>query len=150
MDTAAIAKNKLVFQMTLDHLKHEGYIQIDWRCMPVDLIFSFFFLNDPPPTEISPLPLHDALPIWGRMPHRSPCRAQEPRTSRVQAAPKSRHSGRQAPARCLVLARRLASILQCTMALPPWQAMRTKTGWRDCRNRVYREQKFPIDRKSVV
>src|SRR2546427_8226436 len=23
----------------------------------------FFFLNDPPPTEISPLPLHDALPI---------------------------------------------------------------------------------------
>src|SRR3989338_2052120 len=24
----------------------------------------FFFLNDPPPPEISPLPLHDALPIW--------------------------------------------------------------------------------------
>src|SRR3990172_8236976 len=23
----------------------------------------FFFFNDPPPTEISPLPLHDALPI---------------------------------------------------------------------------------------
>src|SRR2546423_6464156 len=25
--------------------------------------FIFFFLNDPPPPEISPLPLHDALPI---------------------------------------------------------------------------------------
>src|SRR2546421_7882142 len=24
----------------------------------------FFFFNDPPPTEISPLPLHDALPIY--------------------------------------------------------------------------------------
>src|SRR4030042_1809334 len=23
-----------------------------------------FFFNDPPPTEISPLPLHDALPIY--------------------------------------------------------------------------------------
>src|SRR2546430_12440510 len=26
--------------------------------------FLFFFLNDPPPTKISPLPLHDALPIY--------------------------------------------------------------------------------------
>src|SRR5256885_3598981 len=26
-------------------------------------IFFFFFLNDPPPPEISPLPLHAALPI---------------------------------------------------------------------------------------
>src|SRR3712207_7468378 len=26
--------------------------------------FSFFFLNDTPPPEISPLPLHAALPIW--------------------------------------------------------------------------------------
>src|SRR3989338_5229903 len=24
----------------------------------------FFFFNDTAPTEISPLPLHDALPIW--------------------------------------------------------------------------------------
>src|SRR2546422_10093153 len=24
----------------------------------------FFFFKDPAPTEISPLPLHDALPIW--------------------------------------------------------------------------------------
>src|SRR3989441_12145209 len=28
---------------------------------------SFFFFNDPPTTEISPLPLHDALPISGRL-----------------------------------------------------------------------------------
>src|SRR4029077_21295005 len=25
-----------------------------------------FFLNEPPPTEIYPLPLHDALPIYAR------------------------------------------------------------------------------------
>src|SRR5438132_6433853 len=25
----------------------------------------FFFFNDPPPTEIYTLSLHDALPIWG-------------------------------------------------------------------------------------
>src|SRR2546429_4603118 len=27
-------------------------------------LISFFFFNDPPPTEISPLSLHDALPMW--------------------------------------------------------------------------------------
>src|SRR5256885_12317772 len=27
----------------------------------------FFFLNDTAPTETSPLPLHDALPIWQRV-----------------------------------------------------------------------------------
>src|SRR2546430_14386844 len=31
-----------------------------------DPIYFFFFFKDPPPTEISPLPLHDALPIGGR------------------------------------------------------------------------------------
>src|SRR5256885_13190386 len=30
--------------------------------------YLFFFLNDPATTEISPLPLHDALPIWPRLP----------------------------------------------------------------------------------
>src|SRR2546422_10243322 len=29
--------------------------------------FLFFFFNDPPPTEISTLPLHDALPISDRL-----------------------------------------------------------------------------------
>src|SRR3712207_8881378 len=29
------------------------------------MMFVFFFLNDPATTEIYPLPLHDALPIWG-------------------------------------------------------------------------------------
>src|SRR3989338_6675196 len=28
------------------------------------LLFLLFFFNDPAPTEISPLPLHDALPIY--------------------------------------------------------------------------------------
>src|SRR5256885_6352918 len=32
------------------------------------LLFLFFFLNDPPPTEIYPLPLHAALPILGPSP----------------------------------------------------------------------------------
>src|SRR2546422_9160151 len=29
-----------------------------------DLLFLFFFFNDTAPTEIYPLSLHDALPIW--------------------------------------------------------------------------------------
>src|SRR2546430_15598692 len=33
------------------------------RCQQTPPYSSFFFLNTPPPTEISPLPLHDALPI---------------------------------------------------------------------------------------
>src|SRR2546430_8922110 len=32
--------------------------------------FFFFFLKDPAPTEIYPLPLPDALPILARLPHR--------------------------------------------------------------------------------
>src|SRR2546430_5923843 len=32
---------------------------------PFTLTFFFFFFNDPAPTEIYPLPLHDALPISG-------------------------------------------------------------------------------------
>src|SRR2546430_10218535 len=35
------------------------------------LLFFFFFFNDPAPTEIYPLPLHDALPIYAR-----PCTIQ--------------------------------------------------------------------------
>src|SRR2546429_7269175 len=31
--------------------------------MEFHVFLFFFFLNDPAPTEISPLPLHDALPI---------------------------------------------------------------------------------------
>src|SRR5256885_9665510 len=30
------------------------------------LLFFFFFFNDPPPPELSPLPLHDPLPIYPR------------------------------------------------------------------------------------
>src|SRR5256885_7777679 len=29
-----------------------------------NILSFFFFFNDPPPTKISPLPLHDALPIY--------------------------------------------------------------------------------------
>src|SRR5256885_17241686 len=31
-------------------------------------LFLFFFFNDPPPTKISPLPLHDPLPIYDSAP----------------------------------------------------------------------------------
>src|SRR5256885_8650726 len=34
-----------------------------WQSRPACLFFFFFFLNDTAPTEIYPLPLHDALPI---------------------------------------------------------------------------------------
>src|SRR3989441_9868234 len=34
------------------------------QCTLVSRLFSFFFFNDTAPTEISPLSLHDALPIW--------------------------------------------------------------------------------------
>src|SRR2546430_12616792 len=36
-----------------------------WRALDLGSFF-FFFFNDPAPTEISPLPLHDALPIYPR------------------------------------------------------------------------------------
>src|SRR2546430_12146359 len=34
-------------------------------------IFFFFFFNDTATTEIYPLSLHDALPIWSDRPHRA-------------------------------------------------------------------------------
>src|SRR5256886_5659830 len=39
-------------------LSHIFIIILTWL-----FIFFFFFLNDPAPTDISPLPLHDPLPI---------------------------------------------------------------------------------------
>src|SRR2546429_5210859 len=41
-------------------------------------LLRFFFFNDPAPTEIYPLPLHDALPICARLPRRE--RASRRRT----------------------------------------------------------------------
>src|SRR2546430_8823154 len=51
----------------------------------------FFFLNNPPPPEISPLPLPDALPIYPRRrPHRGlgahPLMAVEPQVAPAPAA----------------------------------------------------------------
>src|SRR5256884_8217344 len=37
-----------------------------YRILIITSIFFFFFLSDPAPTEISTLPLPDALPIWQR------------------------------------------------------------------------------------
>src|SRR5256885_7546483 len=44
----------------------------------------FFFLNEPAPTEISPLPLHAALPIPRRSARRSARRVPGRRGSRAQ------------------------------------------------------------------
>src|SRR5256885_14088828 len=43
------------------------------------MVLVFFFLNDPPTTEISPLPLHDALPI-SRRTRGSPASSAESRS----------------------------------------------------------------------
>src|SRR5258708_32104280 len=50
--------------------------------------FLFFFFNDPPTPEISPLPLHDALPISRsrRRPGAEPLRLAHPRPSRGEPA----------------------------------------------------------------
>src|SRR2546430_13765359 len=44
------------------------FIEQSSCCYPLltSACYSFFFLNDPPPTEFSPLPLHAALPISPR------------------------------------------------------------------------------------
>src|SRR5437899_6929097 len=52
----------------------------------MSLSFLFFFFNDPAPSEIYTLSLHDALPIWGlsrteaRISHISRLRAMPPET----------------------------------------------------------------------
>src|SRR2546427_12803376 len=46
--------------------------------------FFFFFLNDTAPTEIYPLPLHDALPIW-RIDHPASLTNGPPRTAETTA-----------------------------------------------------------------
>src|SRR2546422_9870487 len=54
-------------------------------------IFFFFFLNDTPPPEISPLPLHDALPIYPPPPP-----IAGPRTASTSGATSSARSRRSA------------------------------------------------------
>src|SRR3712207_7532486 len=50
--------------------------------MCVFICVFFFFFNDTATTEIYTLSLHDALPIWGRVPaHAARASAQRPRPS---------------------------------------------------------------------
>src|SRR3712207_7807007 len=62
----------------------------------------FFFFNDPATTEISPLPLHDALPISGRSTRgrraRVPARPTRSRPAARAARSPARASGRRSPA----------------------------------------------------
>src|SRR2546430_14557281 len=60
----------------------------------------FFFFNDPPPPEISPLPLHDALPIclpwtWPRQDYIARLEEEEKRRSNRQ--PRAAARGRPPP-----------------------------------------------------
>src|SRR5256886_5923724 len=50
----------------------------------------FFFFNDTPPTEIYPLPLHDALPI-------SSIRSSPPRPDRISSPPRPRMRSARLP-----------------------------------------------------
>src|ERR1035438_6925563 len=40
-----------------------AHAALNWGLITSSLCLSFFFFNDPAPPEISPLPLHDPLPI---------------------------------------------------------------------------------------
>src|SRR2546430_5078039 len=55
------------------------------------ILYNFFFFNDTPPTEIYPLPLHDALPISRSRPSRGRSRRTPPaaraRASRAGPSP---------------------------------------------------------------
>src|SRR2546422_9902668 len=50
---------------------------------PLPPLSIFFFFNDPAPTEISPLSLHAALPIFRPRARRSPDLTQRPRPGRL-------------------------------------------------------------------
>src|SRR3989441_2762063 len=54
-----IDTNRSTFNVVLFTRWLEVYVQNVSRC----IVYLFFFLNDPPPTEISPLPQHASLPI---------------------------------------------------------------------------------------
>src|SRR2546425_11538772 len=67
---------------------------------PSFIFFFFFFLNDPAPPEISPLPLHDPLPIFWRQPRSRrpgiPLRPPPPLRCRVAARASPRRPSRRA------------------------------------------------------
>src|SRR5256886_14754555 len=70
-------------------------------CVPRLSYSFFFFFNDPAPTEISPLPLHDALPISWPPPRAAPpgcSRAPSPASRRRTAPPRSARARTPAPA----------------------------------------------------
>src|SRR3990172_1913898 len=74
------------------------------------LPFPLFFFNDPPPTEISPLPLHDALPIYrvDRAPVPGTARDREPRAgqpAQIGRGPRSADRDRNPRGRGLARAR---------------------------------------------
>src|SRR5256886_3706395 len=59
--------NKVISGTNKDTIYYNLSVQLREKVRDPRLIF--FFFNDTAPTEISPLPLHDALPIWVQRPH---------------------------------------------------------------------------------
>src|SRR2546427_168924 len=87
---------------------------------PLLLLFFFFFFNDTAPTEIYPLSLHDALPIWA-MPRPPPilpcgpyCAGMPPPPSAWSSRPTSTRTPSTASS-----SRPRRSVLACSSARPP-------------------------------
>src|SRR5256885_12376373 len=75
---------------------------IVFKCRYRNTFFFFFFLNDPAPPDIYPLPLHDPLPIFPRA-------AQERAARRAARQHRTRLRGGEPPVQrraCLATARR--------------------------------------------
>src|ERR1035437_3699871 len=71
---------------------HHAHVPASCKMLLLIFFFFFFFLNDAAPTEIYPLPLHDALPIchesWVPPPRRPATAAGR---SPAPAPPRARH-----------------------------------------------------------
>src|SRR5688572_19908194 len=57
-------RRTLVDDLTAEHHRNHFYVPTHTPQTLSTLASSHFFFNDPPPTEIYTLSLHDALPIW--------------------------------------------------------------------------------------
>src|SRR5262249_62040701 len=86
--------------------------------LPHLVLLLFFFFTDTPPPEISPLSLHDALPIWARR-RLSPSSGEPCQTAAAMPSgmPIDTASARLAPASISVAGRRCRSSLMIGLPL---------------------------------
>src|SRR5436309_5160686 len=96
------------------------------------MLYTFFFFNDPPPTEIYTLSLHDALPIcgsaagsrpwsWSAGARRRPLRSEE-HTSELQS--------RENLVCRLLLEKKKNNFSESSSAVSAPQVLRHGTSWR--------------------